>query len=78
MITQLQLNKYYYSYYYYYGEGEGEVHTRFGVGNLRVRDHFEDLGIGYSIILKWIFKNLDGEAWSGLIWLRIRTGGGRL
>jgi hypothetical protein len=29
------------------------------------------------VILKWIFKKWDGEAWTGLIWLRIETGGGR-
>jgi hypothetical protein len=28
------------------------------------------------IILKWIFKNWDGETWAGLIWLRIGTGVG--
>jgi hypothetical protein len=28
------------------------------------------------IILKWIFKRLDGEeTWTGLIWFRIGTGG---
>jgi hypothetical protein len=27
------------------------------------------------IILKWIFKKWDGGAWTGLIWLRIVTGG---
>ena len=30
------------------------------------------------IILKCIFKKWDVEAWTGLLWLRIRTGGGRL
>jgi hypothetical protein len=25
--------------------------------------------------IKYIFKRLDGEAWTGLIWLRIGTGG---
>jgi hypothetical protein len=30
------------------------------------------------IILKWILKKWDGEAWTGLIWLRIGTGGGLL
>jgi hypothetical protein len=29
-------------------------------------------------LLKWIFKNWDGEASAGLIWFRIGTGGGRL
>jgi len=28
------------------------------------------------VILKWIFRKLDGEAWAGWIWLRIGTGGG--
>jgi hypothetical protein len=31
-----------------------------------------------GIILTWIFKKGDGEAWAGLIWLRIGTGGERL
>jgi hypothetical protein len=30
------------------------------------------------IILRWIFKTLGGEAWIGLIWLRIWTDVGRL
>jgi hypothetical protein len=28
--------------------------------------------------LKWIFKNWDGEEWTGLIWLRVEKGGWRL
>jgi hypothetical protein len=42
------------------------------------RDHFEDLDVDGRIILKWIFKKFYGEAWIGLIWLRIGTNGGRL
>ena len=42
--------------------------------NLRERDHFQGLGIGRIIILKWIFR----KALTGLIWLRIGTGGGLL
>jgi len=30
------------------------------------------------IVLKWIFKKWDREAWTGLIWLRTGTGGGYL
>ena len=39
-------------------------------------DHLEDLD--ERIILKWIFKKVDGEAWTGWSWLRIGTGGGLL
>jgi len=31
---------------------------------------FENLGVDGSIILKWIVKKWDGEAWSGLFLTR--------
>jgi hypothetical protein len=31
------------------------------------RDHFEDLSVEGRIILKWILKKWDGEAWTGLL-----------
>jgi hypothetical protein len=52
----------------------GEVHTEFWLGDLR-EDYFEDSGVEGRIILKWIFKKWDERAWTGLIWLRIGTGG---
>ena len=36
--------------------GRKELHTGLWWGNLRERDHFENLGIDGRIILKWIFK----------------------
>ena len=40
----------------------GEVHTGFWRRKLRERDNFEDIGIDGRIILRWIFKTLDGDA----------------
>jgi hypothetical protein len=56
---------------------KGELHTGFWWGELRERAHLEDPGVDRTIILKWIFRYWD-EAWTGLIWLRIGTGGGLL
>jgi hypothetical protein len=38
----------------------------------------ESLGLYGRIILKFVFNTWDGEAWIGLIWLRIGTGDGLL
>jgi len=46
--------------------GRGKLHTGFWWGNLRKRDHLEDLGIDRRKILKYVFNG----TWTGLIWLR--------
>jgi len=36
----------------------------------------EDLDVGGKIILKYSSKRYDGKAWTGLIWLGIKTNEG--
>jgi len=50
----------------------------FGGDGLRARDQLEDLGVDGKIILRWIFSKWDKGVWTGLIWFRIGTGGGKL
>jgi hypothetical protein len=57
--------------------GKGEVRTGFWRVNLKEVDYLEDPGVDGRIILKCIFGKWDG-AWTGLIWLRVGTGGGLL
>jgi len=52
-------------------EGRGEVHTGFRWVNLKERDHLEDIGEKWRIILKCIFKKYDGL--ESMIWLVIET-----
>jgi len=54
------------------------VYTRFWWGNLKKGDHLEDPGIDVRIILRWIFRKWNVEVWTGLISLRIETGGKHL
>ena len=54
------------------------VYTGLWWGNLGERDHLEDPRIDRRIILRWIFRKWGVEAWTGLMWLRMGTGGGLL
>jgi len=58
--------------------GPGEVYTGFWWEELMERGHLEGLGLDGRIILKWIFKTWDREAWTGMLWLEIGTDGRRL
>jgi len=53
------------------------VYTWFWWGNLRERDHLEDLDIGERIILNE-YSRSGMKPWTGLIWLKKGTGGGLL
>jgi hypothetical protein len=48
------------------------------MGNPEIKKPLEDPGVDRRIILKWIIKLWDGEAWTGLIWLKTRSCGGLL
>ena len=43
--------------------------------SLRERGHWEDQDIDGRIILRWIFRKLEGVMGTGWSWLRIGTGG---
>jgi hypothetical protein len=47
------------------------------VGNLKGRDHMEDLDV-YERIKKGILGKLGGSVWTEFVWLRIWTAGGFL
>jgi hypothetical protein len=44
------------------------------VGNLKERDHFEDLGVGWGILLKRTLKKYDAMARGVFMWLKIGIG----
>jgi hypothetical protein len=54
------------------------IHTGFWWGDLMKRNNVEDLDVDGRVTLKRIFNTWGGEAWTGLLWLKIRTDGGRL
>jgi len=56
-----------------YGERRGA--HRVLVGKREGKSNLEDLGIDGRIFLKRIFRMWGGEAWTELIWHRIRRSG---
>jgi hypothetical protein len=58
--------------------GKGEVCTGVWWQNLRERDHWGDSDVDGKIIVRRIFRKWDVGVWTGLSWLRIKTGGGHL
>jgi hypothetical protein len=63
----------------FHGWEKGEVHTGHCWGCLKEGDHFEDLGVHWkNKILRCIFRKLEEETWTGLIFFRLGTEGGVL
>jgi hypothetical protein len=58
--------------------GERRGAYRVLVGKPVEGDHWGDPGVDGRIILRRIFGKWVGGVWTGLGWLRIGTGGGRL
>jgi hypothetical protein len=56
--------------------GEETYVEGFWWGNVSERDHLGELSVGEGIILKWVFRKWDEEAWTGSMGLRIGTGDG--
>ena len=50
----------------------------FGWGNLKEREHLEDLDVDERIILRWSLKKSVERTLTGLIYVSIGTGGGFL
>ena len=58
--------------------GRIEVCTECWWGSLSERGHCGDPDVDGRIILRWIFRKLEGVVGTGWSWLRIGTGGGHL
>jgi hypothetical protein len=56
-----------------YGERRGVY--RVLVGKPEGCVHLEDPIVDGRLILRWIFRKWDVEVWTGLSWLKLRTGG---
>jgi hypothetical protein len=55
--------------------GRGEVFTGVRLGSPKVRDHWEDLGVGGNITLSWTLGRQESMGRTGFSWLRIWSSG---
>jgi hypothetical protein len=53
--------------------GKGEVYTGFWWSILRDKNYLEDLGVGWRMMLKSVFKKWDG----GIVWMDLAQDRGR-
>jgi hypothetical protein len=60
------------------GHAERRGERRVWWGNMKERDHLEDLRVDRKIILKCIFREEYERVWTTLLWFSIRTSGGQL
>jgi hypothetical protein len=58
--------------------GRGEVFTGFWLEGQKERDHWEDIGIGEGITLRWILGRWGSMRRTGFSWVRIESSGGLL
>jgi hypothetical protein len=58
--------------------GRGEVFTGFRLGSPKVRNHWEDLGLGGRITLRWTLGRWGSMGRTVFSWLRIGSSGGLL
>jgi hypothetical protein len=58
--------------------GRGKVFTGFWLGDPKGRDHWEDLGVGGWITLRWILGRQGPMGQTEFGWVRIGSGGGLL
>jgi hypothetical protein len=52
------------------------VFTGFWLGDPKVRYHWEDLGVGERITLRWTLRRWGWMGRTGFIWLKIGSSGG--
>ena len=54
------------------------MHAEFWWGILKEKDILGDVCVNGRLVSEWTSKKFDERMWTGLIWHRIRTGGGLL